>query len=89
MRGGWWSQAESNRRPLACHASALPTELWPRNQIEKGEIRPSPLPGQGLIGVGFAEFVLAFNVDINIHIAEVNVFLVDIVIIIDAFFSET
>jgi hypothetical protein len=23
----WWSQAESNRRPLACHASALPTEL--------------------------------------------------------------
>ena len=25
----WWSQTESNRRPLACHASALPTELWP------------------------------------------------------------
>ena len=25
----WWSQAGSNRRPLACHASALPTELWP------------------------------------------------------------
>ncbi|CAN0579896.1 unnamed protein product, partial [Laminaria digitata] len=23
----WWSQSESNRRPLACHASALPTEL--------------------------------------------------------------
>src|SRR5437773_2354896 len=28
---GWWSQAGSNRRPLACHASALPAELWPRN----------------------------------------------------------
>src|ERR1700726_975663 len=26
---GWWSQAESNRRPLECHSSALPTELWP------------------------------------------------------------
>ena len=25
----WWSQAGSNRRPLACHASALPAELWP------------------------------------------------------------
>src|SRR5882757_1928078 len=28
---GWWSQAGSNRRPLACHASALPAELWPLN----------------------------------------------------------
>src|SRR5437868_12519861 len=28
---GWWSQAGSNRRPLACHASALPAELWPRH----------------------------------------------------------
>src|SRR5438552_334457 len=27
----WWSQAGSNRRPLACHASALPAELWPLN----------------------------------------------------------
>ncbi len=25
----WWSQPGSNRRPLACHASALPAELWP------------------------------------------------------------
>src|ERR1700688_4713341 len=31
---GWWSQAGSNRRPLACHASALPAELWP--------LRPAP-----------------------------------------------
>ena len=27
----WWSQAGSDRRPLACHASALPAELWPLN----------------------------------------------------------
>ncbi len=26
----WWSQSGSNRRPQACKASALPTELWPR-----------------------------------------------------------
>src|SRR5213075_626212 len=25
----WWSQPGSNRRPQACKASALPTELWP------------------------------------------------------------
>src|SRR5271154_4666910 len=28
----WWSQAGSNRRPLACHASALPAELWPHSK---------------------------------------------------------
>ena len=28
--GDWWSQAGSNRRPLECHSSALPAELWPR-----------------------------------------------------------
>src|SRR5437660_2976963 len=28
--GEAWSQAGSNRRPLACHASALPAELWPQ-----------------------------------------------------------
>ena len=25
-----WSHGDSNPGPLACHASALPTELWPR-----------------------------------------------------------
>src|SRR4030095_1682091 len=25
----WWSQSGSKRRPQACKASALPTELWP------------------------------------------------------------
>ena len=28
-RGMWWSQTGSNRRPHACKARALPTELWP------------------------------------------------------------
>ena len=28
----WWSQTGSNRRPHACKARALPTELWPRIQ---------------------------------------------------------
>lgn len=27
----WWSQTGSNRRPQACKASALPTELWPHS----------------------------------------------------------
>jgi hypothetical protein len=30
----WWSQAGSNRRPLACHASALPAELWPLTRCD-------------------------------------------------------
>src|SRR5689334_11871084 len=29
-RQRWWSQTGSNRRPPACKAGALPTELWPR-----------------------------------------------------------
>jgi hypothetical protein len=29
-KGAWWSQTGSNRRPPACKAGALPTELWPR-----------------------------------------------------------
>ena len=28
----WWSQTGSNRRPHACKARALPTELWPRQR---------------------------------------------------------
>src|SRR5947199_6320118 len=30
LRLAWWSQTGSNRRPPACKAGALPTELWPR-----------------------------------------------------------
>ncbi len=35
---GWWSQTGSNRRPHACKARALPTELWPRRRERKSEI---------------------------------------------------
>src|SRR6185312_5951009 len=31
----WWSQTGSNRRPPACKAGALPTELWPRLQARR------------------------------------------------------
>src|SRR5215207_10964909 len=54
-RNAWWSQAESNRRPLECHSSALPTELWPHakprrwvpreTQLQKGApliVAPEP-----------------------------------------------
>jgi hypothetical protein len=32
----WWSQTGSNRRPPACKAGALPTELWPRQKSAAG-----------------------------------------------------
>jgi hypothetical protein len=32
----WWSQTGSNRRPPACKAGALPTELWPRLDRQTG-----------------------------------------------------
>lgn len=41
----WWSQAESNRRPLECHSSALPTELWPHSAGLLGE-RPGNRRGR-------------------------------------------
>ena len=37
----WWSQTGSNRRPHACKARALPTELWPRGHIPN---EPAPFP---------------------------------------------
>ena len=37
----WWSQTGSNRRPPACKAGALPTELWPRPRTRRGN---SPRP---------------------------------------------
>ena len=35
-RGGWWSWTGSNRRPHACKARALPTELQPRRRCSSG-----------------------------------------------------
>ena len=37
----WWSQAGSNRRPLQCHCSALPIELWPHSSARVGMYAPS------------------------------------------------
>ena len=40
---GWWSQTGSNRRPHACKARALPTELWPlfkRSRLSESCRRP-------------------------------------------------
>jgi hypothetical protein len=31
----WWSQTGSNRRPPACKAGALPTELWPQHVTDR------------------------------------------------------
>ncbi len=40
----WWSQTGSNRRPPACKAGALPTELWPRaSQYRTATTRPPSL----------------------------------------------
>ena len=36
-RGCWWSQPESNRRPPACKAGALPAELWPLSLVDNAE----------------------------------------------------
>ena len=48
-RPDWWSQTGSNRRPPACKAGALPTELWPlqRSEIGQGDQHcrsPFPIP---------------------------------------------
>ena len=34
LRFSQWSQPGSNRRPRACHARALPTELWPQETFQ-------------------------------------------------------
>jgi hypothetical protein len=48
-RWSWWSQSGSNRRPQACKASALPTELWPPpTVVGRGGVEP---PTSRLSGV--------------------------------------
>jgi hypothetical protein len=39
---GWWSQTGSNRRPQACKASALPTELWPQSPDPTAHLPAEP-----------------------------------------------
>ena len=65
--GGWWSQTGSNRRPHACKARALPTELWPLKSRAgcwepsadpapaQGVTRPQELAGRGVVGPGRLE----------------------------------
>ena len=42
--GKWWSQTGSNRRPEACKATALPTELWPRPKPDPRRTQPPQDP---------------------------------------------
>ena len=47
----WWSQTGSNRRPHACKARALPTELWPLNSRGRPQLgsrhRSTSYPPEG------------------------------------------
>ncbi len=49
----WWSQTGSNRRPQACKASALPTELWPRSATQL--VPPTPAHPKRMVGPGRVE----------------------------------
>ncbi len=49
----WWSQTGSNRRPEACKATALPTELWPR--ITYNVFTRICMHHYGLVGLGRLE----------------------------------
>jgi hypothetical protein len=55
----WWSQTGSNRRPHACKARALPTELWPLSEAAQRElsvIRPiRPRIHRNVVGPGGLE----------------------------------
>jgi hypothetical protein len=54
----WWSQTGSNRRPHACKARALPTELWPLLEASLSEScrRPvRPRITQSVVGPGRLE----------------------------------
>jgi hypothetical protein len=51
----WWSQSGSNRRPPACKAGALPTELWPRPGRKKVINRPDAGADPLVVGLGGVE----------------------------------
>ena len=50
-----WSQAGSNRRPPACKAGALPTELWPRHAGAHEGMNRLPRQGRSVVGLGGLE----------------------------------
>ena len=53
MDGVWWSQPGSNRRPQACKASALPTELWPRSRrLSTAATVIFPTQHEDVVGLG-------------------------------------
>ena len=61
---GWWSQTGSNRRPHACKARALPTELWPLTfkrpaqlgaVIDQSSARPRVTQWKSVVGPGGLE----------------------------------
>ena len=55
----WWSQTGSNRRPHACKARALPTELWPQKEKPPGgscrSTCPPKDPRKKVVGPGRLE----------------------------------
>lgn len=61
--GFWWSQTGSNRRPEACKATALPTELWPHflkgsratGRGGRSALRAYRLEDHSLVGLGGLE----------------------------------
>ena len=55
LGGRWWSQTGSNRRPQACKASALPTELWPRGDRSTAQATSAIRALMNLVGLGGLE----------------------------------
>ena len=55
----WWSQTGSNRRPHACKARALPTELWPlktrRLSQASKQLALPPTSAGTMVGLGRLE----------------------------------
>ena len=49
LSSGWWSWTGSNRRPEACKATALPTELQPRTDAGGAEAMSRRLVGLGRV----------------------------------------
>jgi hypothetical protein len=52
-RSGWWRQTGSNRRPEACKATALPTELCPQLDLSTSADAPWRYPN--MVGLGRLE----------------------------------
>lgn len=82
--GGRWSQPDSNRRPLRCKRSALPTELWPQApdcRPEPGRYGARPVPTSfahssplgATLSVSLVPFFAVFAVSSNLPSSSVLV----------------